>query len=77
MQAAFAASSGSFASDWQSADGYGYSVSSIDVNAWSSGSELDSYSRQEKRGWLNHDIVKMSIDLMVASLFQIEGQTRC
>jgi len=65
VQAAIATSSGSFTSVWQSADGYGYGVSSIDVNASPSSSEPYSYSRQEKRDRLNRDIIEMSIDLMV------------
>src|SRR5882724_3877406 len=68
----FAASSGSVASYWQSADGY--SVSSIDVNAWPSGSELDSYSRQGKRGWLNHNIVEMLIDPMLGLCSRVKSE---
>lgn len=68
VQAAIATSSGSFTSVWQSADGYGYGVTSIDIGTRPSSAEAHTHVQSEKRNKLNRDTIEMSIDLLVIDI---------
>ncbi|KIJ41885.1 hypothetical protein M422DRAFT_60390 [Sphaerobolus stellatus SS14] len=67
LQAAITTSSGNFTSVWQSADGYGYGVTSIDVgSSGESGMEGDGYAQAlEERDRLNRDTIEMDIESMI------------
>jgi len=70
VQAAIATSSGNFTSVWQSTDGYGYGITSIDLGLGDViGGETDGYARsQNSKDRLSRDTVEMAIDSMVSAL---------
>ena len=63
VQAAIAASSGTFTNVWQSTDCYAYGVTDIEVNE-----DLPTDSAEGLGDWLNRDTISASIDDMVGVL---------
>lgn len=71
VQAAIATSSGNFTSVWQSADGYGYGVTSIDIASRSLSSEAGTHVQPEIRNRLNRDNIETAIDILVIYLLTV------
>jgi len=69
VQAAIASSSGTFTSVWQSADGYAYGVTFLEIlDNTSNGPEDESSIGEKDR--LNRDTVEVSIDALVCYVLQ-------
>jgi HEAT repeat-containing protein 5 len=64
VQAAIAASSGSFTSIWQSTDGYAFGMTYIDIQGEAS-EDATSVSTPGRKDLLNRDTIEMSIDRLV------------
>jgi HEAT repeat-containing protein 5 len=65
VQAAIASSSGTFTSVWQSVDGYGYGVTSIDIANYD-GSIVIGGRPASKKDQLNRDTIEVCIDELVS-----------
>jgi HEAT repeat-containing protein 5 len=72
VQAAIASSSGTFTSVWQSVDGYGYGVTSVDIANYDE-SIFDGGRTASKRGQLNRDAIELCIDELVSFLMWLSS----
>lgn len=66
VQAAIAASSGTFTSIWQSTDCYAYGVTDIAVDE-----DLSTGATEAQADWLNRDTINASLDDMVSLVFDL------